>query len=106
MARPPPSAAPGRSAERRGGVRKVLPPLSIAKLKVQADVPIPEYRAKRGTTRYDDIFDALKPNHSVAIPREYKAAIAKAAQVRTKHHGGKYVVRAINETEARLWRTA
>lgn len=98
--------AQGSEGKKRGGVRRRLPPLPIEKLVVAKGVPIPEpNRSKKGETRWDELFAKLKPNDSVAIPREYASAINKAMQVRAKAKGEKFVLRTVSETEARVWRT-
>lgn len=87
-------------------VRTRLPPLDASKLKVEQGVAIPSrQQMMKGQTRYDDLFNALQPDCSCAVPVEYAAALRKAVESRVKLHGGKYVVRVMSDTEARIWRT-
>jgi len=115
---PPPTTTPSQAngtpqlhnliaARRRGGVRPRLPELSIAALKVENGVPIPPPIRKmaKGATKYDEIFGALQLNQSVVLPRVYGAAIKKAAAIRKKQHAQTFVVRVLNDTQLRLWRT-
>ncbi len=109
VAKPPPA-----KVEQRGGVRRILPPLDLTKLKVSADLPRPQAAMKgKGLTRHDHIFDTLaKDGMSVSgIPRAYRGALNSAAlsylSARPKLKARcKLQVRTVDANTCGVWRVA
>jgi hypothetical protein len=98
------------TAAKRGTSR--LPSLDIDALTVKKGVPLPLPLSARGTTKYDDLFAKLTADGDciAGIPRRYKAALCKAAQVylarRPELAKSTFVVRGLPDTadEIGIWR--
>lgn len=102
-------AATAPKAAKRGGPRKHLPPLDIAKLEVRIDVPLPE-KAGPGTRPawWPKVLEKLQqPGASVVLPLPYMSGAKKAVQTHCKDKSGiKFEFRRLNDEQFGIWRTA
>jgi hypothetical protein len=85
---------------------------AIAALQVETGIPLGSGSNRSGASKWQPLFAKLTaPNTSVAIPREWKTAVAAdAAKRNAKARKSKglptYRVAYINATQARVWRVA
>lgn len=97
----PPPKAP--AAPKTTRVRPPAPPIDLAALPIQTDVPIPELKRK---LNWAQLFDRLPVNGSAPVPTRYLSALKTAINDRHKAPGsGRFTTRQINDEEVRVWRT-
>lgn len=74
-------------------------------LVIESGVPIPEPR-KGATAAYVGLFSKLKPGESFTVSKAVSKRVLDTATRWGKKNDGKFALRAVDDTTARIWRTA
>jgi hypothetical protein len=97
----------------RKATHPALPELSLAGIKVAADVPVPQKQRAKGKTKYDAIFNALKKDgmSATGIASIYSAALSSSANQYLKGRPelaakSRFVVRSTGNDTCGVWRVA
>jgi len=89
-------------------VFKPRPPIDVASIKVERNVPIPvASRGPGAVNQWQPLLDKLQhPNTASApVPIEYRHSLKNAAEKHFKAKGGKFTLRVVSDTHIRIWRT-
>jgi hypothetical protein len=78
----------------------------MSRLHADEGIPVTTFTpVRKSFDTYDPLFALLtRPGLSVALPLEYRGALAEAAQQKTLLRQGRYCVRQVSTHECRIWR--